>query len=185
MHAPIDALMIDLYKRPRSLPWLRILMILVSSGNWKAVTLIRLSQHFHRQGRVRLRHWATRALRREFGCYVQPTAEIGPGLSLPHPNGIVIGNGVKIGASCIIYHHVTLGGARRGDFEKDVYPKIGDRVVMYAGAKVLGAVEVEDDAVIGANAVVLRDVPAWHSAVGIPARVQRIGNGSNREEVPV
>lgn len=179
MAAPIDALMIDLFGGPRSYPWLRIAKILAQSGNWKAVALIRLGQYFHgRRWRWAFR-WTARTLRREFGCFVQPTAVIGPGLKLPHPNGIVIGSGVRIGAKCIIYQQVTLGGARRGDFQSNAYPGVGDRVTLFTGAKVLGAISIGDDAQIGANAVVLRDVPPAHSAAGVPAQCRPLSRSGD------
>lgn len=115
-HDPIAALAVDLYGRPRPLMWARILRILfVTAGNWKALVLIRLFQRA--RGRGLLGWWAGRSLRREFGCFVHPSARIGPGLRLPHPNGVVIGSGVRIGARCTIYHQVTLGGARQGDYD--------------------------------------------------------------------
>lgn len=93
--------------------------------------------------------------------------DFGEGLFLPHPFGIVVHAGVKIGDRCTIYQHVTLGETNRGPG----VPVIGDDVVIGAGAAVLGPVVVGDRARIGANAVVLDDVPAGASAVGVPARV--------------
>lgn len=168
---PLAALSVDLYggKKRATIP--RILVILfVTRGNWKALVLIRLIQLFHRRGRSFLGGWAATTLRREFGCFVHPGAEIGPGLRLPHPNGIVIGSGVRIGSGCMIYHQVTLGGARKGDWQAGRYPMLGDGVTIFAGAKLIGAIEVGEGTVVGANAVVNRDVPARHAAVGIPAR---------------
>lgn len=168
---PLSALSIDLYGKTGRANVFRILLILfVTRGNWKALVLIRLVQLFHLRNRPFLRRWASTALRREFGCFVQPGAEIGPGLRLPHPNGIVIGSGARIGARCIIYHQVTLGGARKGDWQANRYPQVGDDVIIYAGAKLIGALTVGEGSVIGANAVVNRDVPARHVAVGSPAR---------------
>ncbi len=95
-------------------------------------------------------------------------ASIGPGLNLPHPNGIVVGAGVRIGARCRIYQQVTLG-ARSGERANGEYPTLGDDVVIYPGAKLIGAVTVGNGAVVGANAVVTKDVPAFHTAYGIPA----------------
>jgi serine O-acetyltransferase len=81
-------------------------------------------------------------------------SRIGPGLLLIHPNNIYFGPGVEIGANCEIYHEVTLGmGHVPGT------PKIGDSVNIYSGARVLGGVRIGARAMIGANAVVVRDVP--------------------------
>lgn len=150
--------------------WLRIFVTLyVRQGNWGAIMLIRLIEHFHTGRSQRGVRWATTALRRKFGCFVQPGARIGPGLRLPHPNGIVIGSGVEIGARCTIYHQATFGAARVGEGFSDRYPSVGDDVTIFAGAKLIGPIRIGDGAIIGANAVVLRDVPPRHRATGIPA----------------
>lgn len=168
---PLQALAFDLYGKARPIGLVRLLSFFVRGGETRrALTLIRLIQHFHLRGHKRLRLWADRRLRRDFGCFIQAGAAIGPGLQLPHPTGIVLGRGARIGANCILYHQVTLGGARRGDWQANRYPQVGDRVTIFAGAKLLGAIEVGDDAIIGANAVVSADVPARHIAKGVPAR---------------
>ncbi len=97
-----------------------------------------------------------------------PSARIGPGLLLPHPVGIVVGDDVEIGDNATIYQHVTLG--QRGARDQS-YPVIGHNVVIYAGAVIIGNITIGDGAVIGANAVVTGDVPAGATAVGIPARI--------------
>lgn len=94
--------------------------------------------------------------------------EIGPGLLLMHFGGVWIHPDAVIGSECTIFHQVTITPGGRGGA-----PRIGDRVVLMAGAKVLGGVTIGDDARIGANAVVLDDVPAGALAVGSPARVVR------------
>ena len=108
------------------------------------------------------------------GAEINVSSKIGPRLRLAHTMGTVIGAGVVVGAEGTIYQGVTLGAARMGAglAETESYPVIGDRVTIYAGAMVLGNLRVGDDAVIGANAVVLRDVPAGHRAVGVPARTE-------------
>lgn len=175
--APLAALSVDLYKERRRIGWPRLLYILFwRRGTSRALALIRLAQHFHLSGNRLLGRWAAQALRRDYGCFVQPGAKIGPGLWLPHPNGVVIGSGARIGAGCTIYHQVTLGGARKGDWKANRYPEVGDGVTLFAGAKLIGAITVGDDAVVGANAVVNRDVPAGHNAVGVPARCRPIRN---------
>ncbi|PIQ24171.1 serine acetyltransferase [bacterium (Candidatus Blackallbacteria) CG17_big_fil_post_rev_8_21_14_2_50_48_46] len=106
-----------------------------------------------------------------FGCDIARGAKIGGGLFLPHPNGVVIGAHVKIGRNCIIHQGVTLGA--RGEEHELANPIIGDQVEIATGAKILGGVHLDDYARIGANAVVLKDVPAYAVAVGIPARIVR------------
>ncbi|HEX6707050.1 MAG TPA: serine acetyltransferase, partial [Albitalea sp.] len=87
------------------------------------------------------------------------------GLLIPHPNGIVIHPEVEIGPNCLIFQQVTLGAAHGG------VPRIAGHVDIGAGAKVLGPISVGEHARIGANAVVVHDVPAGATVVGIPARV--------------
>lgn len=88
---------------------------------------------------------------------------------MPHPNGIVVGEYVVIGRNCIIHQGVTLGA--RGEDHELANPRIGDEVEIGTGAKVLGKVQIGDYARIGANAVVLKDIPRLGIAVGIPAKV--------------
>lgn len=169
--APLAALSIDIFGRRRRIGFLHLLVILFWwRGTPRALALIRLGQHFHLTGWRLLRRWLEEALRRDYGCFVQPGAVIGPGLRLPHPMGIVIGRGARVGAGCIIYHQVTLGGARTGDGRAARYPRVGGEVTIFAGAKLIGAISVGEGATVGANAVVNRDVPAGHVAAGAPAR---------------
>ena len=105
------------------------------------------------------------------GADIACSAEIGEGLSLPHPNGVVIGGLCVIGRNCTIYQQVTLG--YRGDHDpSDGQPRLGDNVLVGAGAKILGPITIGDGARIGANAVVVTDIPAGALAVGVPARVK-------------
>lgn len=99
------------------------------------------------------------------GAEIPLNCRIGGGLLIPHPNGIVIHPDAVIGPNCLILQQVTIGTAG-GDA-----PTIGGRVDLGAGAKVLGAVRVGDQAQVGANAVVLHDLPAGCVAVGVPARI--------------
>lgn len=104
-----------------------------------------------------------------FSCEVSYLAELDPSVEFPHKAlGVVIGDGVRVGARTRILQNVTLGG-RSGAPEQ---PVIGDDVLIGAGACILGNVTVGDGASIGANAVVLKDVPAGAVAVGIPAKVR-------------
>jgi serine O-acetyltransferase len=98
------------------------------------------------------------------GCVIGRGAEFGPRFILIHSNGVVINGGVVGGADVRIEHQVTIGAERRK------FPRLGNRVFIGAGAKVLGAVIVGDDVMIGANAVVVKDVPSDCTAVGVPAK---------------
>ena len=114
------------------------------------------------------RKWAV--LRHRFwsvvtGADIPVNCRIGGGLLLPHPNGIVIHPDAVIGPNCLIFQQVTIGVARGG------VPRIEGHVDFGAGAKVLGPITVREHARIGANAVVVRDVPAGATVVGIPGRI--------------
>ncbi|MFZ4893080.1 serine O-acetyltransferase [Plantibacter sp. Mn2098] len=98
-------------------------------------------------------------------------AEVGRGLVLHHPTGVVWGPGVCIGRACRVQQGVTLGGS--GSKTADGSPTIGDEVIIGAGAKVIGPVSVGSNSTIGANAVVLSDVPDHSIAVGVPARTRK------------
>lgn len=104
---------------------------------------------------------------------IGPETRIGPGVVFMHFGGVWIHPGAEIGADCEILHQVTIAGRGRQSQPRAGFPRIGDRVTLMAGAKVLGPVTIGDDAQIGANAVVLEDVPAGALAVGNPARVIR------------
>ncbi len=99
------------------------------------------------------------------GNEIPPTPEIGPGLMIWHSGGIVIHGATKIGEQCTLHHGVTIGIRYRGGNT----PVIGNRVDFGAYAQVLGGVTIGDDCTIGAMAVVLNDIPAGATAVGIPA----------------
>ena len=97
---------------------------------------------------------------------VHPDATLGRKLMLPHPNGVVIHEEAVIGDECMIMQQVTVGMIGEGQV-----PRIGNRVYIGAGAKIIGNVTVGDDARIGGNAVVTKDVPPSCTAVGVPARI--------------
>lgn len=106
------------------------------------------------------------------GAEIHPDAQIGPGLALVHSVGVVVGGSVRIGANCRMSHGVTLGEpGRGGKAENWGVPVVGSNVTLGAHAVVVGPLHVGDGAVIGANSVVTRDVPAGMVAVGSPACV--------------
>jgi len=101
-------------------------------------------------------------------------ASVGPGVAFHHPTGVVLGPDVVLGRNCVVQQGVTLGALReRGrmaDGRLDS-PVVGDDVTLGAGSRILGPISVGDGSVVGANAVVLSDVPPGHVAVGVPASV--------------
>ncbi|GAA3981793.1 hypothetical protein GCM10022279_01740 [Comamonas faecalis] len=125
------------------------------SGSWWSRQVLR------RLAVLRHRFWSAVS-----GADIPLNSHIGGGLLLPHPNGVVIHPAAHVGVNCLIFQQVTLG--TRGDGRA---PVLGDRVDVGAGAKLLGGITVGADAVIGANAVVMVDVPAGAVAVGVPAGV--------------
>lgn len=104
-----------------------------------------------------------------FGCDIARGAKIGGGLYMPHPQGIVIGEHVVIGKNCIVHQGVTFGA--RGEEHELANPILGDDIEVATGAKLIGGFRVGHYARIGANSVVLNDIPDFGVAVGIPAKV--------------
>lgn len=103
------------------------------------------------------------------GVEIHPGATLGPGLFIDHATGVVIGETAEVGTDVTLYHGVTLGSVSAAKGKR--HPTIGDRVVIGAGAKVLGPVTVGDDSTIGANAVVVKPVPPGSVVVGVPGQV--------------
>ena len=103
------------------------------------------------------------------GIEIHPGAQIGRRVFIDHGMGIVIGETAEIGDDSTLYHGVTLGGTAWKQGKR--HPTLGKGVVVGAGAKILGPIHIGDGAKIGSNAVVVKDVPAGATAVGIPARI--------------
>ncbi len=104
------------------------------------------------------------------GIEIHPGAKIGPGLVIDHGMAIVIGETAEIGANVLLYHNVTLGGV---DLIKGKrHPTLEDHVIVGAGAQILGPVRIGAHSRIGANAVVVKDVPPYSVVVGVPGRVR-------------
>lgn len=103
------------------------------------------------------------------GVEIHPAAVIGRRVFIDHGMGVVVGETAEIGDDCTLYHGVTLGGTTWNKGKR--HPTLGKGVVIGAGAKVLGPIEIGDGAKIGSNAVVVKNVPPGATAVGIPARI--------------
>ncbi|MEP6591356.1 MAG: serine acetyltransferase [Gemmatimonadota bacterium] len=109
-------------------------------------------------------------------CIIGRGAEFGPGFVLVHSQGVVINGRVRGGANVYIEHQVTIGA------EKLRSPVLGDRVFVGAGAKILGAITIGSDVRIGANAVVVKDVPSRVTVGGVPARILKTHDGEVSSE---
>jgi serine O-acetyltransferase len=155
-------------------PGLRPLVRGLLSQGFQALFVYRFFRWFHERGipTQPVRFVFERFIEITTGISIPVEARIGKGLRIHHFGGIVIHPRAALGEECTIYHGVTLGdlGVRGGA------PRVGDRVVIGAGAKIIGEIEIGDDSRIGANAVVVRSVPPVHIAVGVPAAATPIDN---------
>ena len=122
-----------------------------------------------------LAHWS----RFLTGIEIHPGASIGRRVFIDHGMGVVIGETAEIGDDSTLYHGVTLGGTSWNKGKR--HPTLGSGVVIGAGAKILGPIHVGNGAKIGSNAVVVRDIPAGATAVGIPARIVTMADRDRRE----
>lgn len=147
------------------------------SPRFAHIVLIRTAHSLHISGWRRLAKVASLINFGLFGIEVPPRLEIGPGLIIPHTNGIILGAAV-IGANATIYQQVTLG-AKIADWAYDpsVRPVVEDDVTITAGAKIIGAVTLGKGCLVGANAVVLTSVGAGDTVGGIPAKA--LANNNN------
>ncbi len=104
------------------------------------------------------------------GNYISKDAIIGNNIFMPHPIGIVIGNGVKIGDGCSIYQNVTIGQ------KNEKYPKIGNNVIIFPNSAIIGDIIIGDNVVIGAGSVVIYNVPDNAIIAGNPSKIIRYRN---------
>ena len=140
----------------------------------KAIIYYRFAHFFHNQKLYFLADWISKTARRKTGIEIHPAAKIGKGLFIDHGMGVVIGETTEIGENCTIYQGVTLGGTGKDKGKR--HPTIGSNVTIGSGAKVLGPFNVGDNSKIAANAVVLNEIPANSTCVGVPARVVKRDN---------
>lgn len=113
--------------------------------------------------------WISQLIRGFTGIEIHPGATIGRRLFIDHGMGVVIGETTEIGDNVTLYHGVTLGGTSLNKGKR--HPTLGNNVVVGAGAKILGAITVGDNSRIGANAVVVKDVPPNSVVVGVPGQI--------------
>ena len=142
-------------------------------SGFKAVRRHRRAHWFYKHNFHFMARLVSERTRRKTGIEIHPAAQIGRGLFIDHGTGVVIGATTEIGDNVTIYQGVTLGGTGKDRGKR--HPTIGNDVVVGAGASVLGPFRVGDGAKIASGAVVLNEVPDNATAVGVPARIARIG----------
>ncbi len=147
-------------------------IVLLYSG-FKAVRSYRKAHWCYRHGLKFLARWISQRCVRRTNIEIHPGATIGRRLFIDHGTGVVIGETTIIGNDCTLYQGVTLGGTGKDTGKR--HPTLGNHVMVGAGAKVLGPIEIHDNARIAAGAVVLTEIPENATAVGVPARVVRVG----------
>jgi serine O-acetyltransferase len=145
-------------------------ILLVYSG-LHAIWIHRITHWLWKNDVKFIARWMSQVGRWLTGIEIHPGAKIGSGFFIDHGMGVVIGETSEIGTDVTIYHGVTLGGTSLNKGKR--HPTIRDRVVIGAGAKVLGAIEIGEDSRIGANAVVVNSVPANSVVVGVPGQIVR------------
>jgi serine O-acetyltransferase len=142
-----------------------------TSIGFTTVVLIRLQSFFYQNKLIFLSYFVHHLNLTVTGADVLPGCEIGPGLKIEHPVGIVIGAGVKIGENCTILQGVTIGVKLVSEAENDhKYPTIGNNVTIGSKASILGGVVIGSNSIIGAHSVVVRDARPGSVLIGIPAR---------------
>ena len=136
---------------------------------FQALQTHRVAHWLWRQGRHSLALFLKSCMSQKLGVDIHPAAQFGKGILLDHATGLVVGETAVVGNKVSILQSVTLGGT--GKTDGDRHPKIGDGVLISAGAKILGNITVGEGAKVGSGSVVLKDVPPHTTVAGVPARV--------------
>ncbi|MEQ9693222.1 serine O-acetyltransferase [Shimia sp. SDUM112013] len=147
----------------------RLLQPILYFKGFQAIQAYRIANWLWRQGRTDLAYFIQMRTSEIFGIDIHPGAKIGRGIMIDHAHSIVIGETAVVGDNVSMLHSVTLGGT--GKEEEDRHPKIGDGVLIGAGAKVLGNIKVGHCSRIAAGSVVLQDVPPCSTVAGVPAKI--------------
>jgi serine O-acetyltransferase len=167
-----------LERDPAARGWLDVVL---SYPGYHAIRWYRYIHVLQRAGIPLVPRFLSHVARFLTGVEIHPAARIGQGLFIDHGMGVVIGETTQIGDNCTIYQGVTLGGTSLSHSKR--HPTLGDNVIVGVGAAVLGAISVGDNARVGGGSVVVRDVPANATVVGIPARVV-VQDGKPVQAVP-
>lgn len=145
-------------------------------GPQQCLLIYRLGKCIHDQGFPTIAKYFFMKLQKNYGVYIHAKAEIDVGLSIPHPTAIVIGQGVRVGKNAVIYQNTTIGGARKGDWKSNHYPAIGENLILFSGAVVIGNVRIGNNCIIAANAVVNKNIANNTTVAGVPAETIKVVN---------
>lgn len=147
-----------------------LLEVILCYPSIKATLYHKLAHRLYKKDKFILSRIISQRTRRITGIEIHPGAKIGDEFFIDHGMGVVIGETAEIGNNVLIYHGVTLGGI---SLEREVkrHPTIEDDVVIGAGTKILGPITIGKGSRIGANSVVLKDIPPYSTAVGSPAKI--------------
>lgn len=155
--------------------------VVVFYSGYHAVRWHRLAHWMHNHHMKCLARGVSQLNRFFTGIEIHPGAKIGDRLFIDHGMGLVIGETAEIGDDCTLYHGVTLGGTGKEKGKR--HPTLGNCVLVGAGAKILGPFRVGDNTMIGANSVVLNEVPDHSTVVGVPGRIIKQGGKPVRHSV--
>lgn len=144
-----------------------LLEILICYPGPKAIFLYRIAHSLYNLRLYLIARLISEIGRILTGIEIHPGARIGARLVIDHGMGVVIGETAQVGDDCLIYHGVTLGGKSLKPEKR--HPTIGNRVVLGAGAKILGNIRISDEVTVAANSVVNKDIPPGITVGGIPA----------------
>ena len=147
----------------------RLLQPILYFKGYQAIQAYRIGHYLWTQDHKDLAYFFQMRVSEIFGVDIHPAATIGRGIMIDHAHSIVIGETAVIGDNVSMLHSVTLGGT--GKNEKDRHPKVGDGVLIGAGAKVLGNIAIGNCSRVAAGSVVLKDVPPCKTVAGVPAKI--------------
>jgi serine O-acetyltransferase len=147
----------------------RYLQPILFFKGYQAVQAYRIGHWLWQRGRRDLAYFVQMRVSEVFGVDIHPNARIGKGIMIDHAHSIVIGETAVVGDNVSMLHSVTLGGTGKEDGDR--HPKIGDGVLIGAGAKVLGNITVGNCCRIAAGSVVLQDIPPMKTVAGVPAKI--------------
>lgn len=142
--------------------------------SFRVMMKYRRAHKLYEKGHFFLARWISQRAARKTGIEIHPGAQIGKGLFIDHGSGVIIGETTIIGDNVTLYQGVTLGGTGKETGKR--HPTLKDNVMVSCGAKLLGSFTVGENSKIGAGAVVLEEVPANCTVVGVPGRVVKLKN---------